>query len=49
MFTVHRIAQGKVVEDWFQMEWLGVFQQLGIVSTTEDLLGVRRLEKQKDC
>ena len=49
MFTVHRIAQGKIVEDWFQVEWLGVFQQLGIVPDTPDLLGVRRLEKQRDC
>ena len=39
MFTVHRVAQGKIVEDWVLVESLGFFQQLGVVSNTEDLVG----------
>ncbi len=39
MFTVHRVAQGKIVEDWVLVESLGVFQQLGIVPETADLVG----------
>jgi steroid delta-isomerase-like uncharacterized protein len=39
MFTVHRVVQGKVVEDWVLVESLGVFQQLGVVPNTEDLVG----------
>jgi len=31
MFTVHRVVQGKIVEDWVLVESLGVFQQLGVV------------------
>jgi steroid delta-isomerase-like uncharacterized protein len=38
MFTVHRIVQGKIVEDWVLVESFGVFQQLGIVPNTEDLV-----------
>jgi predicted ester cyclase len=41
MFTVHRIIEGRIVEDWFQVEWLGVFQQLGVVPGTPDLVGAR--------
>ena len=39
MFTVHRVAQGKIVEDWVLVESLGFFQQLGVVPNTEDLVG----------
>lgn len=39
MFTVHRVAQGKIVEDWVLVESLGFFQQLGVVPSTEDLVG----------
>ena len=38
MFTVHRIAQGKIVEDWVLVESLGLFQQLGLVPNTADLI-----------
>ena len=38
MFTVHRVAQGKIVEDWVLVESLGFFQQLGVVPNTEDLV-----------
>jgi steroid delta-isomerase-like uncharacterized protein len=39
MFTVHRIAQGKIIEDWVLVESLGLFQQLGVVPNTADLVG----------
>jgi len=39
MFTVHRMVQGKIVEDWVLVESLGIFQQLGILPNTADLVG----------
>jgi len=39
MFTVHRVVQSKIVEDWVLVDSLGVFQQLGVVPDTSDLLG----------
>jgi steroid delta-isomerase-like uncharacterized protein len=39
MFTVHRVVQGKIVEDWVLVESLGLFQQLGIIPNTVDLIG----------
>jgi len=38
MFTIHRIEHGRIAEDWVLVESLGVFQQLGIVPETADLL-----------
>lgn len=38
MFTVHRIVQGKIIEDWVLVDSLGVFQQLGVVANTADLV-----------
>ena len=38
MFTVHRVVQGKIVEDWVLVESLGFFQQLGLVPNTADLV-----------
>jgi steroid delta-isomerase-like uncharacterized protein len=38
MFTVHRVVQDRIVEDWVLVESLGVFQQLGVVPDTADLL-----------
>ena len=37
MMTVHRIARGKIAEDWVLVESLGFFQQLGLVSPTFEL------------
>ena len=48
MFTVHRIVQGKIVEDWVLVESLGMFQQLGIVPNTADLVG-NFLRQQSNC
>ena len=39
MFTIHRVVQGKIVEDWVLVESLGFFQQLGVVPNTADLVG----------
>jgi steroid delta-isomerase-like uncharacterized protein len=39
MFTVHRVVQGKIVEDWVLVESLGILQQLGIVPNIADLVG----------
>ncbi|HET9405875.1 MAG TPA: ester cyclase [Candidatus Sulfotelmatobacter sp.] len=38
MFTIHHVANGKIVEDWVLVETLGMFQQLGILPDTPDLL-----------
>ena len=38
MFVVHRIANGLIVEDWVLLDALGVFQQLGLVASSEELL-----------
>jgi steroid delta-isomerase-like uncharacterized protein len=48
MFTVHRVMQGKIVEDWVLVESLGFFQQLGVVPSTEDLVG-NFLRQQSNC
>jgi steroid delta-isomerase-like uncharacterized protein len=48
MFTVHRVAQGKIVEDWVLVESLGFFQQLEVVPNTEDLVG-NFLRQQSNC
>jgi steroid delta-isomerase-like uncharacterized protein len=39
MFTVHRVVQSKIVEDWVLVESLGLFQQLGVVPNTADMVG----------
>jgi len=38
MILVHRIAGGRIVEDWVLVDSLGVFQQLGLVKESEELL-----------
>ena len=38
MSVVHRIEEEKIVEDWVLVDFLGVFQQLGIVRPTIELL-----------
>ena len=38
MFTVHRVVQGKIVEDWVLVESLGFFQQLGLLPDTKELI-----------
>ena len=45
MFTVHRLAGGKIVEDWVLVESLGFFQQLGLLPPAEEILsGEQRSE-----
>lgn len=48
MFTVHRVVQNKIVEDWVLVESLGVFQQLGVIPNTLDLVG-NFLRQQSTC
>jgi len=38
MITIHRIANGKIAEDWVLVESLGLFQQLGAVPDTSELI-----------
>jgi steroid delta-isomerase-like uncharacterized protein len=38
MITIHRIAKGKIAEDWVLVETLGLFQQLGAVPDTAELI-----------
>lgn len=38
MFTVHRIADGKISEDWVLVESLGLFQQLGVIPDTPEMI-----------
>jgi len=38
MITIHRIANSKIAEDWVLVESLGIFQQLGAVSDTAELI-----------
>jgi steroid delta-isomerase-like uncharacterized protein len=37
MMTVHRVACGKIAEDWVLVESLGFFQQLGLIAPTFEL------------
>lgn len=38
MVVIHRIAAGRIAEDWVLVESLGLFQQLGLVPPREELL-----------
>lgn len=38
MITVHRIADGKIAEDWVLVESFGLFQQLGAIPDTAELI-----------
>lgn len=38
----HRIADGKIVEDWVLADFLGLFQQLGLVAPLQELLAARK-------
>ena len=44
MITIHRIREGKIIEDWVLVETLGLLQQLGALPPTGDILSkfVRR-------
>ena len=46
--TIHRVVEGKIVEDWVLVESLGFLQQLGVVPNTADLLG-NFVRRQGDC
>lgn len=38
IITIHRIARGKIIEDWVLIGTLALFQQLGLVAPTEEIL-----------
>jgi steroid delta-isomerase-like uncharacterized protein len=38
MITIHRIANGKIAEDWVLVESLGFFRQLGMIPDTAELI-----------
>jgi predicted ester cyclase len=38
MTAIHRIHNGKIIEDWVLVESLGVFQQFGVLPSTQDFL-----------
>jgi len=38
MITIHRVANSKIAEDWVLVESLGLFQQLGVLPGTAELI-----------
>ena len=34
----HRVENGRIIEDWVIVETLGLFQQVGLVQPTPDLV-----------
>ena len=38
MITIHRIVNSKIAEDWVLVESLGLFQQLGVLPDTAELI-----------
>ena len=38
MITIHRIAHGKIAEDWVLVESLGLLQQLGVLPSMTELI-----------
>lgn len=41
MMVIQRIADGKIAEDWVLVESLGLWQQLGLLPATEEILLAR--------
>ncbi len=42
IITIHRIADGKIAEDWVLVGSLMLFQQLGLVPQTHEIFGASR-------
>jgi predicted ester cyclase len=38
LMVTQRIVEGKIVEDWVLVEALGLFQQLGLIPATQEIL-----------
>ena len=52
MITIHRIADGKIAEDWVLVGSLMFFQQLGLVAETEKIFrdgGITRHPEQSEA
>ncbi len=43
MMVVHRIANGRIAEDWVLVESLGMFQQLGLLPSTQVIIDAFRI------
>jgi len=44
IMTIHRIADGKIAEDWVMVGSLILFQQLGLVPETQEILALAKRE-----
>jgi steroid delta-isomerase-like uncharacterized protein len=44
MIVIHRIEAGKIVEDWVLVDSLGLFQQLGLVESREEIFSRAQLQ-----
>ena len=42
IITIHRIADGKIAEDWVLVGSLMLFQQLGLVPQTQEIFGAAK-------
>lgn len=40
--TIHRIEDGKIIEDWVLVDSYSMFEQLGLLLPKPDLIGARR-------
>lgn len=38
MIVIHRIVNGRIAEDWVLVESLGLFQQLGVIPPTQEIV-----------
>ena len=38
MVTIHRVQNNKIIEDWVLADFLGLFQQLGALPSTEEII-----------
>jgi len=45
IITIHRIAHGKIAEDWVLVGSLMLFQQLGLVPETQEILAAAESKK----
>ena len=46
MMVVYRIANGQITEDWVLVDFLGFFQQLGLVKPTNELIAANSPQRE---